>query len=219
MSDILKKPGISLLLLGATGAVGSRVLAAALADPRIWHVVAPTRRPVPEQAGLEAPLVDFTALPRNAPWWQVDAVICALGTTIRTAGSQAAFAAIDRDLPITVAQLARAGGATRFALNSSLGASAKGNFYLRTKAAAEAGIRALDYPIYTIVRPSLIDTERAEPRAGERIGLAIARTLRPLIPRRYRAVSAESIARALIEGVLRDQPGERIVESEEIPVL
>jgi uncharacterized protein YbjT (DUF2867 family) len=143
-------------------------------------------------------------------------VICALGTTIRTAGSQAAFAAIDRDLPIAVAQLARAAGATRFALNSSLGASAKGNFYLRTKAEAEAGIRALDYPIYTIVRPSLIDTERAESRIGERIGLAIARSLWPLIPRRYRAVSAAGIAHALIAGVLRDDPGERIIESEEI---
>jgi len=219
MSDILKKPGISLLLVGATGAVGSRVLQAALADPRIWHVVAPTRRPLPEQPGLEAPVVDFSALPGDAHWWQVDAVICALGTTIRTAGSQAAFAAIDRDLPITVARLARAAGATRCALNSSLGASARGNFYLRTKAEAEAGIGALGYPIYTIVRPSLIDTERAEPRTGERIGLALARALRPLIPRRYRAVSAERIAHALIEGVLRDDPGQLIVESDEITTV
>lgn len=216
MSAPDKKPRLSLLLVGATGAVGSRVLAAALADPRIWHVVAPTRRPLPEQPGLEAPLVDFAALPRNADWWQVDAVICALGTTIHAAGSQAAFAAVDRDLPIAVARLARAAGATRFALNSSLGASNGGNFYLRTKAEAESGIRGLGYPVYTIVRPSLIDTERAEPRPKERAGLVVARWLAPLIPRRYRAVKAEAIASALLEGVLRDSPGERIVESEEL---
>ena len=216
MSESSSRRGLRLLLLGATGAVGSRVLSAALADPRIGQVIAPTRRALPAQPGLEAPLTDFSALPPDSSWWQVDAVICALGTTIRAAGSQPAFAAVDRDLPIAVAQLARNAGATRFALNSSLGASARGNFYLRTKAEVEAGIRALGYPVYTIVRPSLIDTERSESRVGERIGLALARTLRPLIPRRYRAVSAEAIARALLAGVLRDDPGERIVESEEI---
>jgi uncharacterized protein YbjT (DUF2867 family) len=61
-------------------------------------------------------------------------VICTLGTTIKAAGSQAAFAAVDRDLPIQVAKLAKASGATRFALNSSLGANPVGNFYLRTLA-------------------------------------------------------------------------------------
>ena len=205
---------LRLMILGATGAVGRHVLAAALADARIAEVIAPTRRAIPAQPGLHAPLVDFSALPADARWWQVDAVICALGTTIHAAGSQAAFAAVDRDLPVAMARLARAAGATRCALNSSLGAAMGGNFYLRTKAEAEDGIRALGYPVYTIVRPSLIDTERDEPRPKERAGLVVARLLAPLIPRRYRAVKAEAIARALLEGVLRDEQGERIVESE-----
>ncbi|MDP3701235.1 MAG: NAD(P)H-binding protein [Hylemonella sp.] len=207
---------LRLLLLGATGAVGREVLAAALAEPFIHQVVAPTRRPLPAHPRLLNPVLDFTALPPDAPWWQVDAVICALGTTIKTAGSQAAFAAVDRDLPIQAGRLARAAGASRYALNSSLGASLQGNFYLHTKAEAEAGIRALAYPVYTVVRPSLIDAERTESRPGERIGLMVARALRPLIPRRYRAVTPERIARALIAGVLRDQPGEDIIESERL---
>ena len=80
--------------------------------------------------------------------------------------SQAAFAAVDRDLPIQVATLARVAGATRFALNSALGANPAGNFYLRTKAAAEAGIRTINYPSFTIVRPSLIDAVREEVHPG-----------------------------------------------------
>ncbi len=207
---------LRLLLVGATGAVGREVLAAALADPRFQQVVAPTRRPLPAHPKLLNPVVDFATLPADAPWWQVDAVICTLGTTIKTAGSQAAFAAVDRDLPVQVGRLARAAGASRYALNSSLGASASGNFYLRTKAQAEAGIRALGYPVCTVVRPSLIDAEREASRPGERIGLAIARVLRPLIPRRYRAVPAARIARALLAGVLREQPGVDIVESEQL---
>ena len=205
---------LRLLLVGATGAVGQQVLAAALADPRVVQVIAPTRRPLPAHAKLHAPIVDFAHLPADAPWWQVDAVICTLGTTIKAAGSPQVFAAVDRDLPIQVARLARQAGATRFALNSSLGARLGGNFYLRTKAEAEAGIRAIGYPNYTIVRPSLIDTVRAAQRPGEWVGLVVARALRPLIPKRYRAVPAECIARALLEGVLNEKHGERIVESE-----
>jgi uncharacterized protein YbjT (DUF2867 family) len=205
-----------LLLVGATGAVGRQVLALALVDPRIEQVVAPTRRPLPNHANLYNPVIDFTHLPVDAPWWNVDAVICTLGTTIKAAGSQVAFTAVDRDLPIQVAKLARAAGATRFALNSSLGANPAGNFYLRTKAEAEAGIRTINYPVFTIVRPSLIDAVREEVRPGEKIGLIIARTFRPLIPLRYRAVKAERIALALLDGVLRDQSGECIIESEQL---
>ncbi len=143
-------------------------------------------------------------------------MICTLGTTIKAAGSQAAFAAVDRDLPVAIAAMARRHGATAFALNSSLGASLSGNFYLRTKAEAEAGIRALGYPSYTIVRPSLIEAKRSEARLGEQIGLAVAGVFRPLIPRRYRPVSAEAIARRLLQSALDAAPGEHIIESEAI---
>lgn len=203
-----------LLLLGATGAVGREVLAAALADPRIAQLIAPTRRPLPPHPKLLNPVIDSAALPADAPWWQVDAVICALGSTIKIAGSQAAFAAVDRDLPIEVGRLARAAGASRYALTSALGSSPRGNFYRRTKAEAEAGIRALGYPVYTVVRPSLIEAEREQKRPGEQIGLRVARVLGPLIPRRYRPVPAARIAQALLAGVLRVQPGEQVVESE-----
>jgi uncharacterized protein YbjT (DUF2867 family) len=207
---------LSLLLVGATGVVGMQVLALALVDPRIKQVIAPTRRPLPNHAKLYNPIIDFTHLPVDASWWNVDAVICTLGTTIKTAGSQSAFAAVDRDLPIQVAKLARTAGATHFALNSSLGANSAGSFYLRTKAEAEDGIRNINYPAFTIVRPSLIDAAREDVRFGEKIGLIVARIFRPLIPLRYRPVKAERIALALLDGVLREQLGECIIESEQL---
>jgi len=207
---------IRVLLVGATGAVGSKVLAAALANLRIAQVIAPTRRPLPANARLQNPVVDFAHLPAKASWWQADAVICTLGTTIKLAGSQAAFAFVDRDLPIQVARLAHANGASCYALNSSLGASLNGNFYLRTKAQAEAGIRAVGYRSYTIVRPSLIDAERQQQRRAEALALAAAHVFRPLIPRRYRPVQAERIAHALLEAVLTARSGEHVLESEQL---
>lgn len=209
---------LSLLLVGATGAVGQAVLRQALAEKRITRIVAPTRRPLEAgfagNARLLNPVIDFARLPEEAAWWKVDAVVCTLGTTIKVAGSQAAFAAVDRDLPIAFARLAREAGATRYALNSSLGASGRGSFYLRTKAEAEQGIIDLGFASTTIVRPSLIDTERNEARLGEQVGLLFAHALRPLIPRRYRAVSPEAIAAALLRGVLEGGQGVKIIESD-----
>jgi uncharacterized protein YbjT (DUF2867 family) len=134
-------------------------------------------------------------------------------------------------MPIAWGREARRLGARCMALNSSLGASANGNFYLRTKHQAEEGLRQLGFASYTVVRPSLIDAQRTESRPGERVGLWVARLLGPLVPRRYRPVPAAAIAHTLLQAALAGAEGtngkggksgtsgpagERIVESEDI---
>lgn len=218
---ITTTPGKRLLILGATGAVGREVLRLALQHPQVQQVLAPTRRPLPAHPKLHNPITDF-ARPEEAlaggvrAGGGVDAVVCALGTTIRLAGSQAAFAAVDRDLPIALGRAALRLGARSLALNSSLGASASGNFYLRTKHQAEEGLRQLGFASYTVVRPSLIDAQRTESRPGERVGLWVSRVLGPLIPRRYRPVAASAIARTLLQAALDAEPGQHTIESEQI---
>lgn len=208
--------GARLLVLGATGVVGREVVRLALHHPRVAEIIAPGRRPLPAADGLSSPVVDLSALDPAAPWWAVDGVVCTLGTTLRAAGSRQAFAAVDRDLVVRAAELARRAGAPAFALTSSLGAGPRGGFYLRTKAEAEEGVRRLGYPSLTIVRPSLLDARRSEPRPAERLALVAAHLLRPLIPRRYRAVSPAAVARALLDGVLDPHPGVHVVESEQL---
>ncbi len=207
---------VRLLLLGATGAVGSEVLRMALQHPQVTVVVAPTRRVLPAHPKLVNPVSDFSQPEQALGGLAVDAVVCALGSTIKQAGSQAAFAAIDRDLPIALGRAALRLGARSMALNSSLGASASGNFYLRTKHQAEAGLRQLGFASYTVVRPSLINAQRATSRPGERAGLWVSRLLGPLVPARYRPVAASAIAHTLLQAALAAVPGERTVESEHI---
>jgi uncharacterized protein YbjT (DUF2867 family) len=207
-----------LLLAGATGLVGSEVLRLALADPRVTRVIAPSRTPLPSHPRMENPVTDFKHLTGGESWWRVDAVICALGTTIRKAGSQAAFREVDHDLPILVAKYAKAQGARSYAFTSSVGADARsGNFYLRTKGEAERDLEACGFPSLTIVRPSVIVGARQESRPMERISIALMQAARPLIPRRYRVVPATGIARTLLESALAGIPGRKIIESEEIP--
>ena len=205
----------TLLLAGATGLVGSHALQQSLADTRISRIVAPTRRALPPHPKLVNPIVDFDGLPRDAPWWQVDAVICALGTTIRQAGSETAFRKVDFDYVLDVARLARMHGATAFALASSLGANAMSrNFYLRTKGETELALRGCGLASLTFVRPSMIGGERERARPLEHVGMQTMRALEPLIPRRWRVVPAERIAHALIEAALAATPGCTAIESE-----
>jgi len=206
-----------LMLVGATGLVGQSVLRQALTHPLVEQVIAPTRRLLPPHARLFNPVVDFEALPTEAGWWNVDAVICTLGTTIKAAGSQAAFRRVDHDHPLQVAQIALKHGAKAFALNSALGADAASRvFYSRTKGELERDLRALGYLSLTLVRPGLIGGDRHESRPAEQIGVRVSQWLRPLLPPRYRVVPAERIAFHLLQAALAAQPGVRVVMSEAI---
>lgn len=210
-SDCMKQ----LMLVGATGLVGSHVLQKALADPAVERVVAPTRKPLAPHPRLLNPVVDFERLPEDAEWWRVDAVVCTLGTTIRVAGSQAAFYKVDHDHPLEVAYLARRHGARAFALNSALGADARARvFYSRTKGEIERDLQAVGYPSLTLVRPGLIGGQRQESRPMEQMAVLVSRAVQPLLPRRYRVVPAERIAHHLLQAVLAGAPGVHVLPSE-----
>lgn len=205
---------MKLLILGASGAVGSQVLQQALSHPLINQVVAPSRHPLTPQPKLQNPISTFLTLDSTADYWQVDAVICALGTTRKQAGSKHEFLRVDRELPVDIARLTKSAGARTFVLNSSLGAKLGKNFYLNTKAEAENAIAQLHFDSLTFVRPSLINTARHPARLGEQMGLWLAALFRPLIPKRYRPVTPAAIARALITAAVEPKPGLTIIESE-----
>ena len=206
---------MKLMIVGSTGLVGRHALQLGLAHPNIAQVVAPVRRPAEPHPKLLAPVVDFDALPPDAPWWNVDAVVCALGTTIKVAGSQDAFRRVDHDYPLAVARLAHAHGASTFVLNSAMGADAGSPiFYSRVKGEVERDLAALGFASLTFVRPGLIGGEREEFRAGERVATVILRALHPLLPRRWRINPAERIAQAMIDAAVRAPPGQHVIASD-----
>lgn len=205
----------TVLVLGGSGLVGRHVLEQLLSDPRVGRVVAPGRRPLGRvDARLHAPVVDFDALPEAADWWAVDGVICALGTTMRQAGSRDAFCRVDHDYPLAFAGLARRHGARAFALTSAMGADPRSRFfYNRVKGALEAALQAQAWPSLTLVRPGLIGGARAEVRPGERAAAMALGALAPLLPRRWRISPAPRIAAALVASVLAPAPGCRVIDA------
>ena len=204
-----------LLLLGATGLVGSNVLDLALADPRVSTITAPTRRPLPAGPGLSAPVIDFDNLPQDPSIWAVDAVICALGTTLKTAGSRERFRQVDHDYPLEIARLAKAHGARTFVLNSAKGADVKSLFfYSRVKGETERDILALGFERTVLVRPGLIDGPRPEPRPMETWAGRVLSTLDPVLPYSIKPNPPQAIARAMLDAAIKATPGVTIVPSQ-----
>lgn len=206
-----------LLLVGATGLVGRHVLELALADARVASVVAPVRRALPAHPKLSSPQVDFDRLVPEASWWNADAVICTLGTTMKVAGSQAAFRRVDHDYPLAVARLAHAHGTPTYVLNSAVGADAQSRFfYNRVKGELEQALEAEGYASLTFVRPGLIGGEREEFRLGERLLVSALAWSGPLLPRRWRLNPAPQIAQALLTAALEPQPGRHVVTADRL---
>jgi len=202
--------GRSILLAGASGLVGREILTQLLADRSVQVLHCVGRRPLAiKHPKISSHVVDFAALPEFP---RVDECFIALGTTIKVAGSQAAFRAVDLDAVVAVATAAKSAGATKFGVISSMGADAKSSvFYNRIKGEMELALSQMGLGSLVIARPSLLDGDRATlgqtDRAGEGLGLLLARRLRPLIPTNYRAILAKNVAHALIRSVKAGDPG------------
>jgi uncharacterized protein YbjT (DUF2867 family) len=196
--------GRMVAIAGASGLVGREILRGLLGDDTVVAVHALGRRRLDaSDPKLTAHAVDFAALPALPP---LDDVYLALGTTIKVAGSQAAFRAVDFDANLAVARAALAAGARRAGLVSAMGADAGSRvFYSRVKGELEDALARLPFDALVIARPSLLAGDRAalgQPeRRGERVGMAVSRWLGALLPVSLRSIDAADVAAALRQRV------------------
>ena len=214
--------GRDLLLAGATGLVGGLVLRGLLAARDFdGTIYAPVRRDPGISDPRLAPLrTDFApgsgdpgiaaAIEARSPRPLYGYVSC-LGTTIRTAGSPEAFIAVDRDLVLRTAQLAREHGARHAVLVSSVGASRQsGNFYLRVKGEVEDALARMGFERLDLVQPGLLLGERSERRPMERLMQALSPAGNLLMQGgldRYRSIPAADVATAILRLLAQDAPG------------
>jgi uncharacterized protein YbjT (DUF2867 family) len=211
------------LLLGATGLVGTRVMQECVGRSDL-RLIALTRReaPMPHGARMEMLVADPAGWEQSIAIVAPDAVICALGTTWRKAGGdEAAFRAVDEELVLRVAKAAKSAGASNFVLISSVGAdSASRTFYLRVKGQVETALRKLKPGRLDILRPGLLRGPRAgDRRPGERLAVAFSPALNLLLHgerRRFRAIDAGIVARAALEGAREKARGTFVHENDAI---
>lgn len=203
------------LVAGPTGLIGHLLLQRLLQHPAYGEVRALSRRPLPVQhERLRVTQTDYYNLAGLGETLAVDDVYCCLGTTLRTAGSRAAFEDVDYRMVVELARAAHAAGARQFLVVSAVGASPRAlAFYSRVKGRMEEAIATAGYDSVHIVRPSLLLGERGESRPGEAIAQKLAPALSPLLGgtlARYRPVHAGEVADAMIELALREQRGTHI---------
>ncbi|MFC6439034.1 NAD(P)H-binding protein [Bowmanella sp. JS7-9] len=199
----------SAIVLGATGLVGKALVKQLLNDKRYHHITLLVRRPLPDslfadpEQKLQVVVTDFDKLDDYQGYFSVDHAYVCLGTTIKQAGSKAAFRKVDFEYVHAAAQCARAQHCQSFVWISSIGANANSsNFYLRVKGELENAILPmLNLRKPAAVQPSLLLGEREESRPLERLGILFGKLVAPLMIgplRKYRPVEADTVARNMM---------------------
>ena len=215
----MKNTDRTALVFGASGMVGNSLVSQLLDHPAYSSVAIFVRKPFGfTHPKLREHQVDFSRLGEYSDLMKGDDLFVCLGTTIRKAGSVARFGEIDRDLPVSIAQLAHANGVDGIAVISSIGAdSSSRNYYLRIKGEMEAAILNIPFNRIVIARPSMLLGRRKGFRFGESVGRIFMKAIGFLLvgrARKYRGIEGRTVAAAMIS--LIQLPDRKIYQSDEL---
>ena len=208
------------LVAGATGLVGGHVVERLVESADVDRVVVLVRKTTGKwPAKVEEKVVDYDALEPAAFAGVTEAYAC-LGTTIKKAGSQDAFRKVDHDYTLAVANAAKAAGVERFAVVSSVGASAgSSNFYLRVKGETDEAIEKIGFPSLVIARPSVLVGKREEHRPGEKVGIAMGKAFSFVMVgglKKFRPIEASRVAEAMVSVMSAGKVEHVVLEHDEI---
>jgi uncharacterized protein YbjT (DUF2867 family) len=216
--------GRTAIVAGASGLVGGHCLRRLLASGLHEQVIAFVRGPLNVvHKRLQQRTVDFDRLSRMSAFPRGQDVFCCLGTTMKKAGSEAAFRKVDYEYVVRLAETSLRTGADRFFLVSAVGADPKSRvFYSRVKGEAEDAVVRLGFSGLHIFRPSLLVGSRPEKRPTEELGIAAARLVSGVLfgrARKYRPIKADTVARAMIVIAREGSPGKHVYTSDEMEGL
>ncbi len=208
--------GKTALVVGATGAVGREIVRGLCENENYDKIIVWARRELNfSHEKLETQIINFDEIKDIRPC-EVDEIFCALGTTMKQAGSRGQFYKVDVSYPVNIAKWGIASGARRFALISSQGANERSRFfYLRAKGKAEKKIAALGFKSLQIARLPAIKSEREQVRMGELFTIWLFGLLPKFILTNYRPMSAKDIAAAVIAAAQTEANGVQIYHPKE----
>ncbi|MFP5081378.1 oxidoreductase [Pedobacter sp. JCM 36344] len=209
------------IIVGASGLIGSALLAILLNDSEYSEVLALVRTPLNNShPKFNQIAVDFDKLDDYAHQITGDVIFCALGSTKRKTPDLNIYRKIDHDYPLKLAEIAVANGVNQFHLISSLGANKNSsNFYIKMKGETEADIKTAGLYSLVIYRPSLLTGDRKEHRFAEGLMQSLSKLVNPLLIgglKKYRSIEASTVAKAMDNLSHTDLKGIYVYESDEI---
>ena len=224
-SDVAGR-GLSVVMAGATGAVGGEVVDALTTMSAVRRVTLLGRRAFdrvtdPKIGSTVVDLEDPTSYASLLPGHE--AAICTVGIGQPSQVSRAEFVRIDKDLVLAFATACKQAGVRHFQMLGSVGASARSpSWYLRTKGELEDGLRDLGFHRLSVFRPSMILTPTNRYGLSQAIALAVWPLLSPLMfggLRRFRGIRVADLGRAIAHNLGRPGAGAEMLHWQEITAL
>lgn len=211
------------IVAGGTGLVGRHLVDLLVAAKEFDKIIVLVRKGSTHQfKGVTVLEIDYDHLSDFSSQLCADAVFCCLGTTMKKAGSKEQFYKVDFTYPHELAMLALENGSRQFNIVTASGANPESMFYYnKVKGGIENALSNLEFHNINILRPSLLLGQRDEQRVGEKIGAAIAKVINPLMVgrlKKYRAIQAETVARAMVKVSLENREGLQILPSDVLKV-
>lgn len=205
------------IILGATGLTGSILLDTLIENPDFQKIKLFSRHSVEKPSSkIEEHLIDMFALESFSDDFKADVVFCCIGTTKAKTPDKEVYKMIDYGIPVTAAKLAKKNGIKTFMVISALGADVNSSiFYNKTKGEMQRDVAQQGIENTYILQPSLIYGDRKESRLGENVAISLMKIFRFLIPKKYRMISAKTIAQAMVFLSQNNFSG-KIIPSEEI---
>lgn len=209
------------VLAGATGLIGQSLMNLLIAGDAYQKIYVLTRRsPQLVHPKLKYEKIDFDQLADCYFDEPIDDVYCALGSTIKKAGSKKDFRKVDLEYVVSLARWSAINHVKTFSVVSSIGAKASSSsFYLRTKGQMEEAVIKTGVPAIYIYRPSFLTGHRHEFRLNEKLMFPIMKVVSPLLKgkwQKYRPISGSQVANAMYTMAQSGQQDALILESDEI---
>lgn len=210
---------LKVVVIGATGVVGSQVVEALIKHVAIKEVVTLTRKPVQyNSTKVLNVVINFEEIENYSKLLEADILFSCLGTTLKQARSLEAQKKVDVTYQYKVAKIASEQGITNYSLVSSSGANVKSsNAYLQMKGELESLVLKLNFSKVSIFQPSLLLGKRSDLRVGELIGKYILPVL-CFIPglKKYAPIKGEVVAKKMLEVALNNEVGVNYYRLDEI---
>ena len=200
----------SIIMLGATGAVGGEALKTLLNDPRAEKITLLGRREVP---GMPADRVSQHKIDIFKPETYDglitghEAAVCTLGVGEPSKISKEEFERIDKLAVIDFAKACKAAGVRHFELLASVGINPKSsNYYLRIKGELVEALKEMNFERLSIFKPSMIMTPTNRYGFTQAIALAIWPVMDKLFfggAKKYKGIKVEDLGTAMGKNVFR----------------
>ena len=208
------------LLFGSSGLIGGHLLNILIQNSDYNKIKIFVRsEPEIKDSKIEIIKTDFNNLKNHIEDIKGDDCFFCIGTTKRNSPDKNEYKRIERNIPVQIAEIAKANSVNSFIYVSSGFADPKNSGdYLRYKGEVEEELKKLNFSKLGIMRPSFLMGNRKEKRFGEKIGIFLFKLLSPLFLgplRKMRPIQSEKVAKAMIK-VSKGEFQQTIFESNEI---